>query len=399
MKIHFDSNGEIFLPDLFLTESNKESDVCVLDYIKYNGTKSWLTNICQTYQIKQDGWYTIYRLILPTKQFLDLQGSNDGIELFYSDGVDIYNYITDQKVDLLTYLEINLYNTNIIRKECDLFSIHHVLECYLEYNKDLFEESDFKCATKLDTYNRDLLYMIVNVIKYYVHFNQLDKAQELLEKVNFCNGLCKESKTKCSCCNIEDLDDVAYIPLSFVTVPQCTPQLAEIGSSINPVCFWQYSKAINKQSIQIDSVSKQLSASERQYQLQDINKDTIITVSASTTNERDVLISKSTVIKFCPGIYWGEVEEIATSGSFAELNRVLLDNRKSFIINKINSFKGLVVCVPKGSFKPKYSNGTLVFDMVLAGNYNFTRYSKNTEYEVYTTDSEMQAGQYVIILS
>ena len=61
--------------------------------------------------------------------------------------------------------------------------------------KKIFEGINIKCLNNNSDlfeaiYNRDFLWMTINVIKYHTEFGDLLEAQRLLETINSCNGLC-----------------------------------------------------------------------------------------------------------------------------------------------------------------------------------------------------------------
>lgn len=158
--------------------------------------------------VQFDGWFTIYHLVLPTKEWLDWAISKDADLSSYTNGL---YYIYDNKVymyrngpqpkynevDLLALCEANTTLTSISKWEQDHVSICGLRNCYLSLCKQIFKTRGFStCWNKqsIDSdliYRRDLAWMAINIITYMVEFGQLAEAERIIEQINGCNGLCK----------------------------------------------------------------------------------------------------------------------------------------------------------------------------------------------------------------
>ena len=165
--------------------------------------------------IKFDGWFTVYYVVLPTKQWfqnalntssqVDILGVYDSV--YYTDGTNIYKYnpktqnIT-QVIDLSEIIEINPVNTTISVTSKDYVSICFLDKCYVNLCQQIFENRGLtQCWNKnnIDSeliYKRDLVWMAINVIKYMVECNQLYEAERIIELLHSCNGVCSDKKIK-----------------------------------------------------------------------------------------------------------------------------------------------------------------------------------------------------------
>lgn len=159
-----------------------------------------------TINIQEDGHYIIYHIIIPTKD--PSEYINQSTELttnyyWYADERIYYkgpngesdNYELKKILGLLS-------NTNSsIRYACkDIFVLCHLQECFVNHCKDIFSNLyTFQCSkksSKVDTFNRDLLWMTINVIKYYIENGQYSTAQALLEEFENCGStICKQSSS------------------------------------------------------------------------------------------------------------------------------------------------------------------------------------------------------------
>lgn len=151
---------------------------------------------------KDDGYYTIDHIILPSK---DIYNVSIDLDWYVCDGTSIYTMCDGKFIDvsfdkLATLVENNeLEGTTISGISLTQFSIGHLYECYVNKCKYVFKS--LSACTSNDTYYaRDLVWMAINVIKYYVEIGQLLAAQQLLETLNYCGELCSEDMSKTTDC-------------------------------------------------------------------------------------------------------------------------------------------------------------------------------------------------------
>lgn len=194
--------------NIIMYNSSEKSEV--VD-VKVDVHDNYLDETYHTFD--KDGYYTICHIVLPTKEtietFMKDKSDKKFERAYYIDECEVYQYgkekpLTKEELSMLVW--INDDNTNISRAVRKTFVINKLYKCYIDACKALFNALNSKCASysKTDTFNRDFIWMTVNIIKYYVDFGQYHEAQRILEEVNYCNGLCKEisNQTKnggCGC--------------------------------------------------------------------------------------------------------------------------------------------------------------------------------------------------------
>lgn len=151
------------------------------------------------YDIPHDGRFHITHIILPSKEWLEQfleSGAHLNLEIYVTDGDNIYlysngEYISQNPEDLISKSD---EGTTLSKYSQYHFSICNLYKCYIEHCKKLFNLSVARCAdkSKVDTFNRDFLWMTINVLKYYIQFGQLDEAQRILEEINYCGTFCND---------------------------------------------------------------------------------------------------------------------------------------------------------------------------------------------------------------
>ncbi len=169
------------------------------------------------YTLKKDGYYTISHIIIPTKQAIERIIAED------NEFINQYTYIYAEDNNSIVKLQNgewkkasiqeivllnNNCNTTIFKSTKELFSICHLWECYVDLCKNLLSSNLNKCRKNPDLesliFNRDVIWMTINVLNYLIEKDQLSEAERLLEEVGGCNGFCQESKKiinrgGCSC--------------------------------------------------------------------------------------------------------------------------------------------------------------------------------------------------------
>lgn len=161
-----------------------------------------------TVQFEKDGLYEISHIILPTEAYVKTY--KDSVEnnyksLYYFDTVDdnykLYIKDTDTStiVTLAEILEVNPNSEDlntIIRSDQNTFCLCYLNRCFYELCKLVLNKFCGKCINKLeynklDVYNRDIIFMAINVIKYLIGFGQYFEAQRILESISQCGNICK----------------------------------------------------------------------------------------------------------------------------------------------------------------------------------------------------------------
>lgn len=160
------------------------------------------------YTFDKDGYYSIYHIILPTMDWYksnpDFINDYDCVVVYDKGKFKVIYHGTPEikEVDLdyvfLIGASPNLEST-IAYSEKEVFITCHLEKCYVDYSKDLLDTQLNACKRNIDgQFERDFLWMTLNVIDYYIGFGQFNEAQRILEQVNYCNGFCKENQcNKC----------------------------------------------------------------------------------------------------------------------------------------------------------------------------------------------------------
>lgn len=184
-----------------IIQKNTVTSEEILDTL-YTDHSSYLDEV--HYQLKQDGFYTIHHLILPSLEWLQRELEKEhsvlekDLDVYVCDCSNVYRYCSGEltQVSSEVLAEINTENTTISRTSIDQFSICYLYDCYVSLCRQIFKRINYRCVNENDLdeikFKRDFLWMTINIIKYYVELNQLLEAQRLLEEVNFCGGLCNE---------------------------------------------------------------------------------------------------------------------------------------------------------------------------------------------------------------
>ena len=174
------------------------------------------------YQIQQDGFYTIYHIILPTIDWLKVEIKKDNsfvrsiknYSIYVCDCDRIYEYVNDTLKEISSEIlsQVNSVNTTISILKQDSFFICNLFACYISLCNQLFKTL-YKCDTCKETdnsktlirYKRDFIWSTINVLKYYIQSENFLEAQRVLENVEYCGGICNDresnngQKSGCGC--------------------------------------------------------------------------------------------------------------------------------------------------------------------------------------------------------
>lgn len=203
-------------PESYKHNKYRYSDTCTINVIQKVGIEpdedqyigTIFTPHCTyideiNYQFPKDGCYIIHHIILPTKEWFDKQkelGSSifeSDVAIFYTDGLDIYTYQNkvESKSSIDHISKADTDNTTISRIDIEYLAIDGLYNCYINLCKNVFKNIYYKCKTidKNYTFDRDFIWMTINILKYYIELNQYREAQRLLEEINVCGGICNEN--------------------------------------------------------------------------------------------------------------------------------------------------------------------------------------------------------------
>ena len=144
------------------------------------------------FYLPKDGLYLIRKASVPTSE------SNS---YYYKDGI-FYHNLTE--ISLEELLEINPEVSNIEIEDFFYFSTCNLKKCFISVCQEIFKNTSSICKTNINNheliYKRDLIWSIINVIKYMVDLEQFEEAERLLEEAMACNGLCPQNTNNdCGC--------------------------------------------------------------------------------------------------------------------------------------------------------------------------------------------------------
>lgn len=177
-----------------------------------------------------DGLYEVTHIILPTDTWLKYVLERNPAALIAYNSIYYYDTLTESfmkyvdkesiSVEIEEILEINAIppssvdekTTTIIRGDKNTFCICHINECFYKLCKNLLVDLPTRCKNRVDDiksliYNRDIIWMAINVIKYLIELSQYYEAQRVLEDITQCGGICdsieisKNGGTGCGCNN------------------------------------------------------------------------------------------------------------------------------------------------------------------------------------------------------
>ena len=164
-----------------------------------------------------DSWYTASLLVMPSATWFQrelniLSGKVQGESqlgaykvIYFTDGLSYYKAIKNLSTGVYELSEITIDellicsvgNTTLSRECLDYVSICFLSRCHLDLSMAILNSDYIKCkknTTESSTnYERDLIFMGINTINYLVGFNELSEAQRIIEQLESCNGVCKQS--------------------------------------------------------------------------------------------------------------------------------------------------------------------------------------------------------------
>lgn len=191
----------------------RKSELVNVDVLEYKNIdinkivtiKTSEVGVTNNLTIEKDGWYVIHHLLLPNLEWFNRARELGGIfytyeAVYYTNENKYFKYYAGEvaEVTIEEIVNRNPLNTTISSYCKNYFSIFYLLNCYIKVS-ELLLSSNIKCSnlnlSEL-TFNRDLVWMTVNIINYYVSLNDLEGANILLNRLDTCNGICLEVNKK-----------------------------------------------------------------------------------------------------------------------------------------------------------------------------------------------------------
>lgn len=178
-------------------------------YVSHNDTTDEDTNVTDesVLEFGTDGLYEVQHLILPTIEYVE-KYINQGLATLFPNGIyytydgKVYKYGSQEEVDMELLVEINTTGTTIIKETKNTFSLCHLQDCFYNLCKKLLnnlcgcnKDCDKANTYSQDIFNRDLIWMAINTIRYAIESGQYFEAQRLLESVSGCGNICAQFNT------------------------------------------------------------------------------------------------------------------------------------------------------------------------------------------------------------
>lgn len=202
-----DENGNLVLID-HTNYSEWDTDVSnhtvIERLLNYNSkvvstkTSTLQLSLESSFDLTADGMYVYQKLILPTHS----HGGNS--EYYYEDG---QIYLDGNVVTFEDIWEDKSESLNVFWFDDVFFSIFNIVKCFIltENNRlnSIFENGcRIQCTSNPYAANADFLASAIFVLRYLIRQNKYIEAQELLNRLQTCNGLCKDVKQslkECGC--------------------------------------------------------------------------------------------------------------------------------------------------------------------------------------------------------
>lgn len=152
------------------------------DTINYISTRRDMDTIA--IDIPSDGFYTLYRFKLPLSE-------NQGF--YYND--DIFKNGKKIKIEKI------IGDSDVPQEQVSYFFSNRIKQCFIDiYNETLKSCDRCEAGNNLTTYKRDLLSSTLFALNYLTEVGKFEEAQQILERVSGCNGLCSDKNlNNCGC--------------------------------------------------------------------------------------------------------------------------------------------------------------------------------------------------------
>lgn len=151
------------------------------------------------YKLPSDGLFTYQKILVPTI------GHENGSSCYYDDGSF---YINGSEVEFDELWNNKSDLSNVFWFDDDIFTIYNLVKCYVLTEKDRLDKV-FKNGCKLDCSNNsnaanaDFLASAIFVLNYLIDLSRFGEAQSILERLNTCNGICKDFRDSLNGCGCE----------------------------------------------------------------------------------------------------------------------------------------------------------------------------------------------------
>lgn len=222
---------------IIVSSENKTEDTMILNVLINNTIDSSdIVSQCladdsvdeSQFELDKDGFYTIYRIVIPTLKWIS-DRTDDITEILKYDNIYViddntlykYYYKTQKLVPIDTeeIIEINSDSkTNIKKEYINFFSYYFLEQCFLDFTNAInaqyiqcypkkYTNGNCGCgrqefSSSLLKFRRNTILMFLNLIKYYIKCKNFWEAYKLLDQFNNCYKFCKSNlqyKKSCGC--------------------------------------------------------------------------------------------------------------------------------------------------------------------------------------------------------
>lgn len=167
-----------------------------------------------TFQIKEDGYYAIDHIILPNLIWWENASENckQAFETIYlCDTQKVYKVVQNklEECTIKEILERNVEGTTIQKCRVEIFFTGNLQQCYINLCKQIFNSLLNRClessTQNQQIYQRDFIWMTLNILDYLVNFKQFMEAERICEEFRSCGGFCtmysdpKHNHVGCGC--------------------------------------------------------------------------------------------------------------------------------------------------------------------------------------------------------
>lgn len=163
----------------------------------------------------EDGLYRVVHFILPLERIVTEEFKKQYSNVYYyCDDGNIRN-TGHEIVSIEELIEINSECedeqgrcTSIVRRDKETFNMCKLEDCFYHICRNTLSNFCGRCLNKLknsqqDIFNRDLIWMSINIIKYLLSFNQYLEALRVYNTITNCGNICHNYITKesngCGC--------------------------------------------------------------------------------------------------------------------------------------------------------------------------------------------------------
>ena len=146
--------------------------------------------------LSNDGWYTIYHIILPTDTWYYRESRNRFNKLskyrdvYVTNGKNVYRLENGElvKLDILNFITEDLSKTTAHIYLKDIFTTCYLEECYISICEEYIKSKEVDLSQI--QYKRDFIWCSLEILRLLKDNSNLNLAQSLIEEIMSCKGFC-----------------------------------------------------------------------------------------------------------------------------------------------------------------------------------------------------------------